>query len=196
MSKAIVDKLGGEEGDKALILGDLVVKPIRSNHLIPRPISDGARLFFPACDGSETIADAHDVFKSGISMDFKRWGLSGPSEATIKTSAEVYDELRSNSLTKELFTFLSPCLDFLCVTGHQIRSFCKEHSDWLCDEDYETFFITKKNWKVPANFDNLFVAYVYVLYDGLYLSVYQFERDFMRLADGPLRRLVVPQLVA
>ena len=122
--EAIVNKLGGEERAEAFLRGDILIQPV--SHPILCPISDGASLFFHACDESETIADARDVFKSGIDSDFKNWGLSKkPSKATRKTPAEAY-KLAENADFKTMFTFLSADLEKLCVTEHQIKVFCKK----------------------------------------------------------------------
>jgi|SRR3989344_2781105 len=177
-------------GHKQINRGDLVV----SNPLL-RCISDGASLFFPACDGSETIADSQEVFKSGVDTDFRGWNLSRPSKATRKTPAKAY-RLMENATIKEMFTFLSQVdLNVLCVTEHQIKAFCKKHHDWLCAEGYGTLFLTKKNWKAPATLDNLFVAHVFVISGGLYVYAIRFEYGSVWYADGR-RRLVVPKLVA
>ena len=161
---------------------------------ILRCISDGANLFFSACDGSETLADAGDVFKSGIDSDFKNWGLSKPIKPTIKTPAEVY-ELTKNADFKTMFTFLSTDWEKLCVTGHQVKIFCKENADWLRADGFGTFFLTKKNWKNPAIIGNLFVAGVRMDSYGLIVHVFRLEYDTLWFADDR-PRLVVPQLVA
>jgi len=199
----VVDKLGGEEGAEALLRGDLVVQPVVSNsNPILHPISDGSTsLFFSACDGSEIIAGARDVFESGIDSEFKRWDLiNRPSKATGKTPAEAYRLLKSATL-KEMFTSLSPFdLGVLCVTEHQIKTFCKEYQNWFWAEGCRTsfitgtFFLTKKNWKVPTTLDNLFVVHVGMYSVGLSVRAYRFGDDSVWDADDH-RRLVVPKLV-
>jgi len=188
----VIDKLGGEKNADALLGGDLAVQLVGTKLL--RRISDGASLFFSACDGSETIADAHDVFKFGIDSDFKMWGLSGPSKATRKTPAEVYELLKEATVDR-MFTFLSPSdLGVLCVTQHQIKKFCKKYHDWICAEGYETLFLTKKNWKAPADFGNLFVVFVLAISDDLRVRTHRVWFDRTWYADNHFR-LVVPQLV-
>jgi len=193
MKSDVMQRWSNDDKNLQMALKMAFCQPATVSNLLFRRISDGASLFFSACDGSETIADAHDVFKSGIGGEDLS-GLSGHSKATRKTHAEVY-KLLKNATLKEMFTFLSPSdLGVLCLTGHQIKTFCKEHRAWLCAAGYGMFFLTKKNWKAPATFDNLFVARVRV--DSAVLSVYvcPFESCLMWYANDHFR-LAVPQLV-
>ena len=155
-------------------------------------ISDCANLAISACDGSETLADASDVFKSGIDSDFKNWGLSKPSKPTGITPVNVH-EVAKDADFKEMATCLTADWEKLCLTEHQIKVFCKELSIWLRTDGYGTFFITKKDWEKPATFGNLFVASVNAYSDGLYVSAGRFEDDSVWDADRQ-HRLVVPKL--
>lgn len=185
------DKLGGEEGVDKLLSGEIVIQQYGLNPII-RCVSDGKDLIIPACGGFETLADAGDVFKSGIDSDFKNWGLSKPSKPTGITPVGVH-EVAKEADFKTMFTYLSADWEKLCLTEHQIKMFCKKLSDRIHSDGYGTFFLTKKNWKKPATIGNLFVAHVDVYSYGLYVNAYRFEYDFVWLAVNHYR-LVIPQL--
>ena len=144
---------------------------------------------------SETIVDAHDVFKF-IDEDFKRWGFGSQRYATRKTSAEAYG-LWVNATIKEMFTPLSSSnLGALCVTEHQVKLFCKEYQDRMGTRDYLTFFLTKRNPEAPATFDNLFAVCVEARQGegGLNIYIYGFEYGRMWCAGDHRSYLVVPKL--
>jgi hypothetical protein len=139
------------------------------------------------CDGTETLAQAEKVFKSGIDPDFKNWKLDKASEETKETAVEVHEIIKDSTFA-QMFGSLGTDLDKLCLTQHQIKSFCKNHPNWLRKDGYGTFFL----FKVDGNF---FVAYVRVRFDCLDVYVHEFEYDDVWGA-GYLPRVVVPQQVA
>jgi hypothetical protein len=65
-----------------------------------------------------------------------------PSVATKKTIVQVY-ELNFDATFKEMFCSFNVSLDSLCLTQHQIITFCEKHYDWLCRDGYATFFLVK-----------------------------------------------------
>lgn len=189
----LVQKIVNSKGNKhAKMMYATLIEGENTVEQCLKCISDGTNLVIPACDGSETLADASDVFKSGIDPDFKNWGLSKPSKPTGITPVNVH-EMAKDADFKTMFTHLEANLEKLCFTEHQIKVFCKELPDWLRADGYGTFFLTKKDWKKPATIGNLFVARVRVYPGGLHVSAPRFEDDDLWIAGYRLR-LVVPQL--
>ncbi|MCX6794485.1 MAG: hypothetical protein NTY31_00575 [Candidatus Falkowbacteria bacterium] len=158
-----------------------------ANDAILRMISGGESIIIDSCDGSETIANAEDTFKSGVDSDFKKWGTDKPGQATEDTAVQVYEMVKDATFV-QMFGFLGTDLDKLCLTQHQIKRFCKKHANWLRTDGYGTFFLFKVE-------DQYFVARVRVLGDGLVVHVFRLENDFVWNAEG-LHRVVVPQLAA
>lgn len=176
--------------DVALAIQDIIEGKFNHNKkvdLISRLLSKNESIIIEKCDGTETLAQAEKVFKSGIHPDFKNWKLDTASKATEETAVQVH-EIFKDSTFAQMFGSLGADLDKLCLTQHQIKSFCKNHPDWLRKDGYGTFFL----FKVGENF---FVACVRVDSDGLHVSVDRLERGSVWDA-GFLRRLVVPQQVA
>jgi len=152
---------------------------------ILRLLSAGETISIPACDGTCSLAQAKDVFKSGIDPDFKNWGLDQTGKSTEETQVQVH-ELVENVTFAKIFGFLGSDLDKLCLTQHQIKTFCEKHSNWLRTDGYATHFLFKEN-------NEFFVAGVRVLSDSLRVRVRRFEDDNVWNADYH-HRVVVPQL--
>lgn len=150
-------------------------------------LSFGTTITIAPCDGTETLAQAKDVFPSGIDSDFKNWNLDKPGIKTGETRVQVH-ELVKNADFATMFGSLGTDLNKLCLTQHQIRIFCKKHRNWLRPDGDVTFFLFKGN-------NEFFVAYVGVNSGGLFVNVYRFEHDSVWRVDVR-HRVVVPQLVA
>ncbi len=122
-------------------------------------------------DGTETIAQAKDVFTGCIDFDFIKWGLSKPGKATQATNAIIYETVNDGSFA-ELFGGISGDLNRLCWQESQVVNFCREHPDKLRKDGYGTFFLITKDGE-PAKEDksNVFVANVRV-YDVSRLKVH------------------------
>jgi len=148
-------------------------------------ISAGKVLVLGPTDGKETIAQAGETFPSYIDSDFKGWGLDVSSTPTKKTKVQVYEMVKDGTFA-HLFGSFGENVDRLCLTQAQIKQFCMKHADWLRADGYGTFFLFKVNGEY-------FVADVYVLSGGLYVSVYRFSHDDVWHAESQLR-IVVPQL--
>lgn len=159
----------------------------RKANSILKLISKGESLFIDAVSGKETLAQAKDVFPSGIDPDFEEWGPDEASQATEEAPVQVH-EMVQDSTFAQMFGSLGTDLDKLCFTQHQIKNFCKKHPNWLRADGYATFFIFKAK-------DQYFVARVYVYYDGLHVGVRRLVRDGVWNAEN-LPRVVVPQLVS
>ena len=87
-----------------------------------------------------------------------------------------------------MFGSLGTDLDKLCLTQHQIKTFCEVHKEWLRKDGYATFFL----FKVDEQF---FVAHVRVSSVGLGVHVFRFGLDDVWYAEYS-HRMVVPQLTA
>jgi hypothetical protein len=150
-------------------------------------LSKGKSIIIDACDGTETLATAQEIFMSGIDSDFKNWGTNKPGIATTETAVEVHEMVKDTTFA-QMFGSLGTDLDRLCLTQHQIKTFCKKHPNWLRADGYATFFL----FKVDNQF---FVAYVRVDSDGLRVNVDRFEDAYVWHAESA-PRVVVPQLVS
>lgn len=147
-------------------------------------LSEGETLMLDACDGTKILAQAKDVFLSGIDSDFVNWGTDKPGIATAITPVQVH-EMVQNATFAQMFGSLGTDLDTLCLTQHQIKNFCKKYPYWLC-QDGTTFLLFKVK-------DLFFVALVYVCSGGLHVYVLRFEGA--RVWDAEVApRVVVPQL--
>ncbi len=151
---------------------------------ILRLLSKGESIVIDSCDGSETLANAKETFKSGIDGDFKNWGTDKPGVATEDTAVQVY-ELVQNATFAQMFGFLGTDLNKLCLSQSQIKTFCRKYSNWLRQDGYATFFLFKGG-------DQFFVAGVLVGSGGLGVCVSRFEYDYVWYAEC-LHRMVVPQ---
>lgn len=144
-------------------------------------------LEIPACDGTRTIAEAGDVFRSYIDSKFENYGSGEPTPARY---VQVYEQV-SDSTYDEMFTSLSSDLDKLVLTQAQVIAFCQkhEHLRLLRHDGYATFFLLKVNGE-------FFVVDVGVdSHDGLRVGVDPFGRDTVWTSSRRFR-LVSPQLDA
>ena len=174
----------------ALALQDIIegkfhhTQAFKADNAILRLISKGETIVIDACDGSETLVSAKDVFNSDIDGDFKNLDTNKPGIATKEQAVDVH-ELVKDATFAQMFGSLGTDLDKLCLTQSQIKNFCKKHPEWLRQNGYATFFL----FKVKGQF---FVADVRVLSDGLVVDVPRFEHDYVWCAEYS-HRLVVPQ---
>jgi len=158
----------------------------REENKILRPLSNGKSIIIDACDGKALLVNADNIFQSGIDPDFKNWETDKSGIATQETAVQVHEMVKDATFT-EMFGSLGANLDRLCLTQHQIKSFCEKHSDWLRTDGYATFFL----FKVSGQY---FVVYVYVNSDSLNVHVNRLESDFVWY--GVYRhRVVSPQLI-
>ncbi len=120
-------------------------------------------------DGKETLADAKEVFLSGIDGDLKRWGINKSDVPTNETIVQTYTVPvgLSDSNFEKLFNSLGADLDSLCLTQAQIKNFCKKNNNWLLSQRGVTFFL----FKVENQF---FVAIVSARSNGLLIDVRSF----------------------
>lgn len=183
--EAVLNKLGGEEGVQRFLSGELVVKLAEKVSSILRLLSGSETITIGKYDSVQILAQAKDVFKPGIDSDFKNWKLDNAGRATEETAVAVHELVQDATFAK-MFGSLGIDLNKLCLTQHQIRVFCENHSKWLRTDGYATLFLFKEN-------EEFFVARVYVLSCGLSVYVFRFGRD--RVWDAAYQhRVVVPQL--
>jgi len=149
-------------------------------------ISGGKQIAIGATDGTETLANAGDVFKGWVDPDFKNWDLDVPSDPTKETKVQVHEMVQDGTFA-QIFNGFGTDLNDLCFSQAQIKKFCKEHADWLRTEGYGTFFLFKKG-------EQFFVAYVYVSSDGLDVHVRRLDYGAYVWDAEYALRVVVPQL--
>jgi len=144
-------------------------------------ISGDTEIVIGETDGTDTIANASDVFTGRIDPDFVNYGTNVKGQPTKKTKVQVFEVIKDGTFI-QTFGGFGENLDRLCLTQNQIKLFVKDHSKWLLKNGYGTFFLFKEKGEY-------FVIGVY-LGDGGF-------RAIMLLNDvchGCLRRVVVPQL--
>ncbi|MFA6524567.1 MAG: hypothetical protein WCT38_03615 [Candidatus Paceibacterota bacterium] len=146
----------------------------------------GKSIIIDDCDGSETLANANEIFKVGIDEDFENYGINNPGNATEKTVVVVHKMVK-DATSAQMFGLFGTDLDKLCLTQHQIKNFCKKHSNWLRADGYATLFLFKVR-------DRFFVADVRVSFDGLRVDVDKFKNGYVWSAENA-HRVVVPQLI-
>ena len=148
----------------------------------PQRLSKG--LTIPACDGTETLAEAKNVFKGCIDRNFENWGTNKPGVATGEVSVDAH-RMSNGASYAGVFGSFGSDMDKLCFTQHQIKAFCKKYNKWMRTESLSTFFL----FKVENKF---FGASVHAYSGGWDICVSRFEHY------GILRtythRAVVPQL--
>lgn len=157
----------------------------KTENAILRLLSGGENIIIPACDGSETIASTKEIF-AYIDHDFEKYGLNKPGKTTVEMSVKVYETAKNEVTFVQMFGSLGADLDKLCLSQHQIISFCKSDMEWLCADGNATFFLLKSGGQ-------FFVVRVSVYPDGLFAHVRQFGKGAVFGADHPCR-LVTPQL--
>ncbi len=153
-------------------------------------LSKNESIVIDACDGTETLANAKEVFQ-GIDHELKNWSINKLCIATKEQVVDVY-QLVEDANFEEMFSSIGAELDKLCLTQHQIKSFCKKHRIWLRTYPYATFFLFKEERQ-------FFIADVDEIYgsghrEDLRVCGHRFEeRDFVCNGDAS-HRVVVPRL--
>ncbi len=169
------------EAFNMLYHGNAAVMPKQTAPLL-KQLAGG--LIIPACDGTETLASAKDVF-AWIDPNFKNWETDKPGKATKKTTVNVYEMVKDATFAR-MFGSLGVDLDKLCLTQHQIKAFSENHLKWVRTDGCANFSLFKVG-------DQFFVAYPHENSVGWYACVRRFGDDFVWNAKNA-NRLVVPQL--
>lgn len=150
-----------------------------------RRLFETETIIIDACDGTETLATAKETFKAGIDSGSKNWGTNKADKATEETAVTIHEMVKDATFA-QMFGSLGSDLDKLCLTQHQIKTFCEKNPNWLRSDGYGTFFLFKADGQ-------FFVADVDVLPDGLLVRVDRFGFDGVWRARCALR-VVVPHL--
>ncbi|MBU4142712.1 hypothetical protein KJ590_01785 [Patescibacteria group bacterium] len=152
---------------------------------ILRLISGGKSLVLDSVDGTETLADAKDMF-AYIDSDFKNYGADEPGQPTAETPVGVHEMIKDAAFS-QMFGSLSSDVRKLCLTQHQIKNFVKKHRKWLRTEGYATFFLFESKGQ-------FFVAGVrFHAVGSLHVLVYRFGLAHVWRAEHR-HRVVVPKL--
>ena len=138
----------------------------KKENTILKLLSKGESIIIDACDGTETLANAKEVFLFGIDPDFKNWHTNNPDIATEETEVNVH-ELVKDSTFLQIFGSLELDLYKLCLTQAQIKSFCKKHPQLLRQHGYATIFLFRAS-------DQFFVASVSVIADDMRVGIHRF----------------------
>ena len=160
----------------------------KENSSILRLISGTEKLAIEALDGKACISDAKKVFFR-IDKDFKEWGLDQSGSATGETLVDV-SEIVKDATFVQIFTGISSNLEKIVMTQAQIIYFCKKHLDWLRQEKYATFFLTKVAGECS---DEYFVVFVHVVPEGQLIYVGRLGNNKIWAANN--LRVVYPRLV-
>ena len=125
--------------------GEALAKNLRSTLVSPEPasilnlLSRGESLVLDVVDGTETLANATDIF-AYIDSDFRNWGTDRKGPATKETNVAVYEMVKDATFS-QMFGSLSSDLNNLCLTQAQIINFVKKYRRWLHTDGYATFFL-------------------------------------------------------
>jgi len=142
-------------------------------------------IILPALDGSKTIANSGDIFKSYLDPDFKIRKINKKDQSTKETQVQVHEMVQDANF-KKMFGSLNDDLNKLCLTQNQIVKFCEKYPHYLRKGGEETFFLFKETLEY-------FVAYV--LIDPYGLNIYWINFDYRGPWDAKRsHRLVVPQI--
>jgi len=177
-----------EKGTADQYTAHMLAASVSFNQPAPEVLAPVDTAVIGETDGSETLAQAEDVFTGHIDSDLKSWETDKPSKATTALPVTIL-ELHKDATNKEIFA--PPpgrTLDDLCIPQSQIKKFCKESPRKLRQDGYATLFLFKVG-------DKYFVAYVLVYAHGLKVSVLRFGYPGTWRA-GLRYCVVVPQLQA
>jgi hypothetical protein len=185
------DKLSGEAGQewfaeleiflrKENCWTGVVAKPIL------RLISGDYSLTIDAVDGTESLADAKDVFTGLIDPEFKNCGADEIGNPTTETPVDVHEDIKDATFS-QMFGELNTDVRKLCFTQAQIKNFVKKHRNWLRADGYATFFLFESK-------GNFFVASVAFDSDGELFVIRRQLDDPGIWAAGYRRRVVAPRL--
>ena len=95
-----------------------------------------------ALNGKISMSIMKKIFKGGMEMSLQNYIQSKPNRATVETLLEVR-ELIENATLAKIFTKISCDLNKIAMSMAQIVCFCEKHSNFLREEGYATFFLTR-----------------------------------------------------
>lgn len=150
-----------------------------------------------ATDGTETLAQASDVFTGWVDQNFKNLDLDLPGKARSMEQVTVH-EMVKNGTFAGFYDSLGDLNDLRLSQG-QIKQFARRHASKLHPRGWSTFFLfTREDKPVNEDRSNVFVACVRKRQSGgkngkLEAHVRKFLSKEFWLADNR-RRFVIPQL--
>lgn len=151
-----------------------------------RQLYAGETIIIGPTDGTQTIAQAKDVFTGLIDRDFARLrGLGNTHQATGPTRVRIFEMSGDNGSFSKIYGSFGQPYDQLCFDSqHQVVVFCVEHKDRL-HRNGCTFFLFKCD-------NEWFVASVRVQSNGS-LCVRLSHRSYKYSWDAASRhRFVIP----
>jgi len=150
-------------------------------------ISGEKEFVIEALDGTATIVQARDTFKSFVDSSFKQWGLDQPGRITNETIMDIY-EIVGQGLFPEVFARLTTNLDMAMVTQHQIVKFCERYPMLFHQNGYCYFFLIKEA-------QEYFMVYAKNNSSGLFASPDHFDGFAKWPNQDYHRRIIVPRLI-
>lgn len=138
-----------------------------------------------ACDGTQTLAHLPRVISAYVDRDYKKFDLDFSQEETQETRVDVYRVI-NDATFEQMFGLPSSGLDALCLTQHQIKTFCENSRAPLGEPELSasTSFLFKTE-------DQFFVLLVMAHSCGLFLRPYKLNHNQVWRSVHNLR-LVVP----
>jgi hypothetical protein len=102
------------------------------------------KLVVSACDGTKSLASANTVFKHCINgPGVNLTGDQGKSKPTDATEIRIWKVIKNDLTFVQMFGSIGNDLDKMCLTEHQIKTFCKDFPNYLCPEGGFTEFLFK-----------------------------------------------------
>ncbi len=159
-----------------------------------RRIAADKRFIVAETNGTETLANASDVFGSNIDRDFRNWGCDGTEAPTERAEAHLF-EMCENGNYRQVFGSFGVNVEQLCWTTPQIKKWVAEYAGSHMREDgWAVFlFLFKVKAKKRGEKNEFFVADVDWAADGdRGVAVVRFAYGSVWLAENRYR-VVVPQ---
>ncbi len=108
--------------------------------IITKRISTSEILSLDPSDGTETLANASDVFTIWLDPNFKNYGTNVPSPATEQIEVAVYEIVKNGNL-ETIFGSFGDDLARLCLPQDKIIQFVKKYREWLQKDGSATLFL-------------------------------------------------------
>lgn len=157
---------------------------------ITRLLSNNEEILIEACDGKKTISLSEEIFDLCIDCNFYKSEHSQPEKSTKSVQVNVFEVIK-NSTLMQIFGSLNNHhdhdfdMDQLCLTQHQVSSFCKKQRGWLRKDTYGTLFLTKVGF-------NYYVLHVIFLGGGLAIHRHHLGDSTIKWNGASLHRVVTP----
>ncbi len=152
------------------------------------PIVDTG-LILPPTNGELNFLRAGRTFVSSLDNNYVNWGLNFSDKPTNKAPFMVYKLIKNGNFEQIYNSFALP-LNELCMTQHQIITFCLTFPEKLVQEEYFNFFLSKKD---GVGHTEYFVTQIAILNERLANSVRLISLPHVWLKEYDLR-FIVPQV--